>query len=300
MRPRCRCALQPSRARPRLFPVEPSRVVAVDWSGARTGASKKIWLAEIAAGHVVRLECGRDRDQLTHALVEIVAAARAARERVVIGLDFGFGVPAWYADREGWRNGDDVWRAFTAERTDAMLTAPSFPFWGRGDVRTRPAALREDGPTPPLRETERALRGRARPFSVFQLVGAGSVGAASLRGMPTLRALADAQAIIWPFHADPGGAVTVVAEVWPRLAAPTVNKSDADARVAHVHGLASTVDGVLAHLDAVRTSDDAFDALVAAIALWRSRAALHRLPNDSSALERREGRILDVGAATAP
>lgn len=274
--------------------MQPSRVLAVDWSGARTGASRKIWLAEIQAGRLLRLENGRDRDDITQLLVETVADARRHDERVVIGLDFGFGVPAWYADREGWRTGDDVWRAFTAERADAVLAAPTFPFWGRGAQRTRPAALHEDGPTPPLRETERTLRGRARPFSVFQLVGAGSVGAASLRGMPTLRALADAGALIWPFDDDVGGAVTVVAEVWPRLAAPTVNKSDAAARVAHVRTLDASVDGVLAHELAVRRSDDAFDALVAAIALWNARHTLDRLPRDSSALEQREGRILDV------
>lgn len=269
-------------------------MLAVDWSGAQTGASKKIWLAEIEAGRVIRLECGRDRDELTQRLLEVVASARAHRERVVIGLDFGFGVPAWYADREGWPTGHAVWRAFTAERADAVLAAPTFPFWGRGACRTRPAALHEGGCTPPLRETERALRGRARPFSVFQLVGAGSVGAASLRGMPTLCALANAGAVIWPFDDDPGGAVTIVAEVWPRLAAPRVNKSDAAARVAHVRTLVAHVDGVRSHEAVVARSDDAFDALVAAVGLWHARPSLAQLPRDSSALERREGRILEL------
>lgn len=274
--------------------MQPSRVIAVDWSGARTGAAKKLWLAEICAGRVLRLECGRDREEVTHELLQVVALAHANRERVVIGLDFGFGVPVWYADREGWGTGREVWRAFSFEHADAMLTAPTFPFWGRGAVRTRPAALREGGDTPPLRETERALRGRARPFSVFQLVGAGSVGAATLRGMPTLSALADAGALVWPFDVDPGGAVAVVAEVWPRLAAPSVNKSDADARVAHMRTLASSAEGVLAHESAVYASDDAFDALVTAIALWRGRASLTQLPRDSTAVQRREGRILEV------
>jgi len=284
----------------RLLCVQPSRVLAIDWSGAQTGASKKIWLAEIEAGRVRRLECGRGRVEVTQHLLEIVASARAQRERVVIGLDFGFGVPAWYADREGWSTGPEVWHAFTEAQADTMLTVPTFPFWGRGAQRTRPDALREGGESPPLRETERALRGRARPFSVFQLVGAGSVGAASLRGMPTLRALAEAGACVWPFAEDPGGAATVVAEVWPRLAAPNVNKSDAAARVAHVRTLAASVDGVAAYEAAARASDDAFDALVAATALWSARALLERLPDDSSVLERREGRILDLTHRDAP
>jgi len=282
----------------RLPAMHPSRVIAVDWSGARVGASRTIWLAEIRAGRVERLECGRDREALTAELLDAVRQARRDGERLVIGLDFSFGVPAWYADREGWRTGRDVWRAFTAARADAVLAAPTFPFWGRGVQRTRPAALRDDGPTPPLRETERLLRHGPRPFSVFQLVGAGSVGAASLRGMATLHALAEAGACVWPFDDDPGGPASVVAEVWPRLAAPAVNKSDAAARLAHVRALAPCVEGVLAHEEAVHRSDDAFDALVAAMALWQAREALVRLPPDSSALARREGRILRVGAGT--
>jgi hypothetical protein len=122
-----------------------------------------------------------------------------------------FGVPAWYADREGWRTGPDVWAAFTSARADALLAAPTFPFWGRGAQRTRPVALQNGGATSPLRETERKVSGGLRPFSVFQLVGAGSVGAASVRGMATLHALAAAGARVWPFHDDPGGAVSVVA-----------------------------------------------------------------------------------------
>lgn len=270
-------------------------MIAVDWSGARVGASQKIWLAEIRAGRVERLESGRDRAAVTQALLAIVQQARVDGERVVIGLDFSFGVPCWYADQQGWRTGRDMWRAFTADRADAMLASPTFPFWGRGAQRTRPAALRDDGPTPPLRETEWGLRGRSRPFSVFQLVGAGSVGAASLRGMATLHALAEAGACVWPFEDDPGGPVSVVAEVWPRLAAPAVNKSNADARLAHVRTLASSVQGVRDHEEAVHRSDDAFDALVAAIGLWTARDALVRLPVERSAQRRREGRILQVG-----
>jgi hypothetical protein len=276
--------------------MHPTRVIAVDWSGARVGAARKIWLAEIRAGRVERLESGRDRAALTQALVTMVQQARGDGERVVIGLDFSFGVPRWYAEQEGWHTGRDVWRAFTSARADAVLTAPSFPFWGRGAERSRPAGLRDDGPMPPLRETERRLSGRSRPFSVFQLVGAGSVGAASLRGMATLHALAEAGAYIWPFDDDPGGAVSVVAEVWPRLAAPQVNKSHAEARIAHVHTLAPLVSGVRDHVEAVRRSDDAFDALVAAIGLWAGREALVRLPVETCVTTRREGRILPLGA----
>ncbi len=37
----------------------PIRVLAVDWSGAKSGARKKIWLAEVVDGGMTRLESGR-------------------------------------------------------------------------------------------------------------------------------------------------------------------------------------------------------------------------------------------------
>jgi hypothetical protein len=266
-------------------------VIAVDWSGARTGAERKLWLAEVSDGGVQRLEDGRSREAMTDELVRVAAEARRGGERVVIGLDFSFGFPAWYLRSRGWAQAHDAWREFTGGVVDAVLAAPAFPFWGRGALRTRPAALREDTDTPPLRETERRLAGRARPFSVFQLVGAGAVGTASLRGMATLHALSRAGARVWPFDDDEGGAGAVVAEVWPRLAAPQVNKSNAERRVAHARSLHGAVQGLAACEPAVRRSDDAFDALVAAVALWRAREALARLPDDSSPAERLEGRI---------
>ncbi len=283
--------MQPPHGGPRWLHVKPTRVIAVDWSGARTGAERKLWLAEVTGGDVVRLEDGRTREALTDELVRVAVEARRAGERVVIGLDFGFGFPAWYLRARGWVSGHEAWRALTSLAVEDLLDQPSFPFWGRGARRTRPEALREDTDTPPLRETERRLRGRARPFSVFQLVGAGAVGVASLRGMATLHAISQAGACVWPFDEDAGGAGAVVAEVWPRLAAPHVNKSSADERVAHVRSLGEEVDGLDACEPAVRRTDDAFDALVAAVALWRAREALARLPDDSSPTERLEGRI---------
>ena len=49
------------------------RVIAIDWSGAVTGAAKKIWLAEALDGQIVRLESGRTRDQITEHLIALKA-----------------------------------------------------------------------------------------------------------------------------------------------------------------------------------------------------------------------------------
>ena len=49
-------------------------------------------------------------------------------------------------------------------------------------------------------EAERAARVRGiAPKSVFQIGGAGSVGTASLRGMPVLQRLREAGFAVWPF-----------------------------------------------------------------------------------------------------
>jgi hypothetical protein len=300
--------------------VKPNRVVAVDWSGARTGEHRKIWLAEIGHGRVQRLENGRSREAVTHELVRIARAAVDAGERVVIGLDFSFGFPAWYAGRHGWQSGPDVWRAWTADRAERTLVAPEFPFWGRGAHPQKPAALHDDSETPPLRRTE--LAQARRPFSVFQLVGAGAVGPGSLRGMATLRALAEAGARVWPFDDIDDGAGALVLEIWPRLYAPNVNKSNAEERVAFVRGLSSwrslhacdaschvraadvNADAASVHaLDqtrcpleqSVRKSDDAFDALVSAIALWDARSQLGVLRTAQNPTLRIEGCVWNAG-----
>lgn len=313
--------------------MQPTRVIAVDWSGARSGEQKKIWLAEIgvrhthaARAHLVRLCDGWTREAMTDELVRVVHESRARGERTVIGLDFSFGFPAWYARQSGWRCGRDIWDAWTAERVEQTLVAPGFPFWGRGSHRAKPAALHDASDTPPLRATERdSARVGPRPFSVFQLVGAGAVGVGSLRGMATLRALSGAGAAIWPFdelqtaegaegaEARRGGgrgraipesgfeetlSKAVVLEIWPRLYAPAVNKSSADERLRFLRGLGGwemlTASAAQVEAD-VRRSDDAFDALMGVMALWSAREELARLPVVLDADERLEGRIWRPG-----
>jgi hypothetical protein len=238
----------------------------VDWSGARSGETRKIWLAEVFDGQVVRLESGRTREEVTHELVRVVR--ESANTPTVIGLDFSFGFPAWYARAQGWNGAPDMWRAWTNERVERTLRDPEFPFWGRGAQRTRPATLHDQSDTRPLRATEREQAAHSsRPFSVFQLVGAGAVGPGTLRGMATLSALHEAGAAIWPFSHDTAHTNSTVVEIWPRLYAPHVNKSNADARVAHVRTLSNATRDLTRFEHDVSKSDDAFDAVVGAIAL---------------------------------
>ena len=128
-----------------------------------------------------------------------------------------------------------------------------------------------------------------RPKSVFQVAGAGSVGTGSIRGMPFLRTLREAGFAVWPFDAPRGGEPLLL-EIWPRLCyvEPLV-KSSADGRAAwlarHAPSLAP------AHRTAAERSDDAFDALASALALWQARDTLALLPPARDEREQLEGRI---------
>jgi hypothetical protein len=130
---------------------------------------------------------------------------------------------------------------------------------------------------------------------VFKLVGPDQVGAASVRGMPTLAALRAAGARVWPFD-DAAPGVPTVCEIWPRAAyAEPVVKARPEARAAY---LARHAPGLGAGLrDAATRSDDAFDAASAALAMWHHRARLAALPAARDRRERLEGRIWWPGLA---
>jgi hypothetical protein len=169
--------------------------VAVDWSGAQAGERRAIWLAEAVGGRLVRLECGRSREELVAHLL-----GEAARDpELVVGLDFAFSLPKWFLRERGV---DDVGGAWdlVAREGKSWLADPQPPFW-----RARKA------PGNGFRRTELECGGR--PKSVFQLVGAGQVGTGSLRGirfLPTLRE----RFAIWPFD-EPR--LPLLLEIYPRL-----------------------------------------------------------------------------------
>jgi len=171
------------------------RILAVDWSGARSGEHRAIWLAEASDGRLVRLEDGRDREQLVAHLLE-----EAEREpELVVGLDFAFSLPEWFLRARGIDDVSNAWDLVSRE-AEAWLCEPEPPFW-----RTRKP------PGNGFRRTELECGGR--PKSVFQLVGAGQVGTGSLRGIPFLPRLRERFAI-WPFD-EPR--LPLLVEIYPSL-----------------------------------------------------------------------------------
>ncbi len=249
------------------------RAIAVDWSGAIEGERRRIWLAEAEAGgqRLVRLEDGRTREELVaHLVAELPAGTRA-----VVGLDFAFAFPAWFAAELGARTADELW-ALVAEHAEAWLAACERPFWGR------PGRRRPDLPAH-LRLTEAAHPGAK---SVFQIGGAGAVGTASLRGMPLLRRLRAAGFSVWPFH-DEGWPRAV--EIYPRHFTRPVRKSSAGARAAYLETFHPALDPAQVRLAAA--SEHAFDAAVAALGMGAALAAGAGFPPPVDAVERIEGAI---------
>ena len=236
-----------------------TQVVAIDWSGRDKGAAEAIWLAAVVDGEITELDNGRDRGA-------VIAAAIALAKHdphTVVGLDFAFGFPAWYAEREGLVSGRAIWEAMR-HRADALLEACDPPFWGRPGTK---AQVLGD----PYRQTEKALG--ARPKSVFQIGGAGAVGTGSLRGMRHLADLAHAGFSIWPFD-RPGWPLAV--EIYPRLFTPGVVKGRHRARRDY---LAQRFPDQAEPLrERAAGSEDAFDAAVSALVMAEHVAEFEALP----------------------
>ena len=251
--------------------------IAVDWSGAARGAERRIWLAEVAHGRLVRLECGRSRAQLVRELQECALREPA----LAVGLDFAFGFPAWFAREQGARSGPEAWQV-AARHGEQWLACSPIPFFGRKGSRRPPP----DPERPLWRRTELEHLPLAgiRPKSVFQIGGAGAVGTGSLRGMPLLAELERAGFSIWPFaRAEPPFA----AEIYPRWFTGPLTKSSRSARALRLASHPLPAQCSLCEL--AEQSEDAFDAALSALAL-----AGARLPEDPRAMEalfRIEGRI---------
>jgi hypothetical protein len=254
-------------------------VVAVDWSGALTGSTRHIWLGHVSGGQLVELANGRTRTQVIRHVVDLKARCP---DGLIVGFDFSFSLPAWFVRHLGHSDPAALWRQVEAEG-EQWLTACTPPFWGK------PGTHRPIGTNEPFRHTEkRAMVGRIKAKSTFQLRGAGSVGTGSIRGMPHLIALREAGFTIWPF--DPPSLWTIV-EVYPRLCTGPVTKSDPAARARYVESSPW-------HLNPPQTeqvvgSEDAFDAAITALFMYDHVDDLRTLRQPTDVHSPMEGMIWD-------
>jgi hypothetical protein len=234
--------------------------------------------------------------------------------RMVVGLDFCFSFPAWFVRGEmGCADGPAFWELVAGGQGEQWLARgnPDRRFWGK---HPKPDEFRGEGLHRMLRatdidcklaaripEAERAERVRGiGPKSVFQIGGAGSVGTASLRGMPVLKRLREAGFAVWPFNR---AGLPMVVEMYTRLNTGPVRKSNAAARAEYLRekrredaGYAALSRGVM---ERARASEDAFDALVSCMAMTARRGEFSGLAMPLDPEYKVEGWTWapDVGAA---
>ena len=239
------------------------RVIAVDWSGAKRGAEAKIWLAEVVAGDLVRLECGYSREALAEHLIE--EGKRSTP--LLVGLDFAFSYPAWFFEKRGLPDVYALWEMASKEG-EQWLKECEPPFWGMRGKKCPPGQET-------YRRTDRSLResGLGMPKSVFQIAGAGHVGTGSVRGMPILTKLRRGGFSIWPFEPPE---FPVVVEIYPRVFTGDVTKIDPQARLKYCRERYPSL--AIHHCASITASDDAFDAMVSAFEMDRFKSRLDSLP----------------------
>lgn len=302
-------------------------VIAIDWSGRVDTSGQRrhifaaVWTsAEAATTRVrksarrlgtnagtVRLEAGRTRDEVADWLIDL------AREtpRLVVGFDFCFSFPEWFVrDEMGCPTAPEFWKLVAAEHGERWLARgyEDLRFWGK--PHKRPTEFSGDLLHRMLRatdidckliahipETERAARVKGiTPKSVFQIGGSGSVGTASLRGMPVLLKLREAGFRIWPFdppELDSDSPHPLVVEMYSRLNTGPVHKSNPAKRSEYLarkrredSAYAALSRSVLA---TARASEDAFDALVSCMVMTVRRAEFPNLPQPADPRYKVEG-----------
>lgn len=224
------------------------RYVVVDWSAqsAPKLGRDSIWIGVCDRSGEVSLTNVPTRASAVTFLVELFESEPSLT--TLVGVDFSLGYPRGTAAALGlagtpwsamWtlladriidddRNANN--RFAVARDLNQALTGGAAPFWGcplhaasEHLTTTKPTTA---GGLAPFRGVENELRCQGhRPFSSWQLLGAGAVGSQSLVGIPRLQGLRCRfrdRIEVWPFTTGlrvprlDAGAI-VVAEVWPSM-----------------------------------------------------------------------------------
>jgi molybdopterin molybdotransferase len=220
-------------------------VAVLDWSAAkgRRAGRDSIWLG-VAGPDGETAENLPTRTAAEARLAVLISGALAAGERLLLGCDFAFGYPRgfaaaltgrtealavwdWLAQRVQETPGDGSNYRAVAAAINAGFAGDG-PFWGNVERTATPGLPRRRPALPEGLAVHRATELHARdgvsaPKSVWQLAGAGAVGAQALTGIPVLarlRARFAPDVVVWPF--EPAERPVVLAEVYPSLLARAV------------------------------------------------------------------------------
>jgi len=211
--------------------------IIVDWSAAAkpvTGANS-IWIGArvrdaglnfqfISANPRTRLDARKYIGELAEKLIE-------CGDKILIGFDFALGYPSGTAAAIGLDTHNSLpWRAMydclaskvsepddnsntrfaLAAELNHAISKSSHPFWGAPRSKVVPTLSMKkgdfaaEGSLLEHRICERWIKAnfKAHPKSVWQLLGAGSVGSQAMLGIPTVAYLRDrlANSKVWPFE----------------------------------------------------------------------------------------------------
>ena len=221
------------------------RVAILDWSAAKGPRRGKdsIWLADRTTTACTACNLPT-RSDAEHALTDLFNDALERGHRLLLGVDFAFGAPdGFIAHLTGTCDALAWWGWLATRIKDAPGNISNYrhiaaqmnmrfggdgPFWGNGETaqiaglpRLKPGHRHDFSEH---RATDLAARGPgASPKPVWQLAGAGAVGAQVLTGLPVLERLRQrfaGQVTVWPFQ--PPTSPIVIAEVYPSLLADAV------------------------------------------------------------------------------
>lgn len=223
------------------------RVVVVDWSASSrpTRGRDSIWVADVDV--VTGTMTTANQPTRSDACDRLEQVGRRPG-KLLLGVDFSLGYPAGTAAALGLRG--IPWRATwdliadlvvdaddntnnrfeVAAELNRRITGGPGPFWGCPPSRRSRHLTSHKVSSDTLGEwrvVEQRLRHAGhRPFSAWQLLGAGSVGSQSLLGIARLARLVATLAPsgrtvhVWPFTSGDttvAAADIVIAEVWPSL-----------------------------------------------------------------------------------
>ncbi|MGR3484190.1 MAG: molybdopterin-binding protein [Paracoccaceae bacterium] len=211
-------------------------ILMLDWSGgADRGARPKadaIWACAWSGQGTSPPTYLRNRAVAEAWIDAYLAEARAAGDRVLVGIDIAFGLPGTAAaDLTGSTDPLALWSWLAARQTDtaqgrdriavaaeANRALPGDgPFWGVPAPAWSRPGIGPTRPPAPAYPANRHAEDRTRGKSVWQLTGAGSVGSQTLTGLPVLWRLRAAHgARAWPLE-DVADAPVVMAEIYTAM-----------------------------------------------------------------------------------
>ncbi|MGB3278042.1 MAG: molybdopterin-binding protein [Pseudorhodobacter sp.] len=231
------------------------RVIVLDWSAA--GAPKlgkdSIWIGQASASGIAA-ENIATRAQAETRLASLMDAGLAAGERLLIAADFAFGAPQGLTKAlTGETHALALWQWLARRITDTDRNVTNYraiaaemnakfsgegPFWGNGAKTETPGLPRTKPAHPPELAEHRIAECVGQeaglwPKTLWQLAGAGAVGAQSLTGMAMfhrLRARLPGKVAVWPLEPQDGASI-IIAEAYLSLLADKVRRAVAQGMI---------------------------------------------------------------------